>query len=69
MKKELGEEFGSFRTGKIKVLRVEKKGAVDHAAVYRDFGVEALLESGGKSLDEYRKEPIISYNVTRAKEK
>lgn len=69
LKKELGEEFGSFRTGKIKVLRVEKKGAVDHAAVYMAVGVEALLEGSGKSLDEYRKEPIVSYNVTPVKEK
>lgn len=68
LKKELGEEFGSFRTGKIKVLRVEKKGAVDHTAVYMAVGVEAQLESNGQSLEGFRKEPIVSYNVTPVKE-
>ena len=64
LKKELGEEFGSFQTGRIKVLRVEKKGAVDHTAIYKDFGVDGLLAAKGKTADDFRKSAIVSYNVT-----
>ena len=64
LKKELGDEFGSFQTGRIKVTKVEKRGAVDNAALYKDVGVDDLLAAKGKTVDDYRKPPVISYNVT-----
>jgi len=64
LKKELGKEFGSFQTDRIKVTRVEKKGAVDNTALYKDVGVDALLAAKGKTMDDYRKEAVISYNTT-----
>lgn len=68
LKKELGAEFGTFQTGRIKVTRVEKRGSVDHAAVYKAVGVEELLSKQGKSVDDYRKEPVVSFNVTAIEE-
>lgn len=68
LKKELGTEYGSFQTGRIKVTRVEKRGSVDHAAIYKAVGVEGLLSNLGKSVDDYRKEPVVSFNVTAIEE-
>ena len=63
LKKELGSEFGSFQTGRIKVSKVEKKGAVDHAAIYKTVDVDSLLAAKGKTIDGFRKDPVISYIV------
>lgn len=68
LKKELGTEFGSFQTGRIKVTRVEKRGSVNHSAIYKEVGVEKLLSEKGKSLDDYRKEAVVSFNVTAIEE-
>lgn len=68
LKKELGTEYGSFETGRIKVTRVEKRGSVDHAAVYKAVGVEKLLSELGRSIDDYRKEGVVSFNVTAIEE-
>jgi putative phage-type endonuclease len=68
LKKELGSEFGSFRTGRIEVLKVEKKGAVDHAAIYKAVDVDSLLAAKGKSVEAFRKDPVISYIVKSAKD-
>lgn len=68
LKKELGTEYGTFQTGRIKVTRVEKRGSVDHTKVYKDVGVDELLSKIGKSLDDYRKESVVSFNVTAIEE-
>lgn len=68
LKKALGTEFGTFQTGRIKVTRVEKRGAVDHAAIYKAVGVDELLSKQGKSVDDYRKEAVVSFNVTAIEE-
>ena len=68
LKKELGTEFGTFQTGRIKVTRIEKKGSVDHTKVYKAVGVDELLSKIGKTLDDYRKEPVVSFNVTAIEE-
>ena len=68
LKKELGTEFGTFQTGRVKVTRVEKRGSVDHAAVYKAIDAETLLARAGKSLDDFRKEVVISFNVTAIEE-
>lgn len=68
LKKTLGTEFGTFQTGRIKVTRVEKRGAVDHAAIYKAVGVDELLSKQGKSVDDYRKEAVVSFNVTAIEE-
>lgn len=68
LKKELGEEYGTFQTGRVKVTRIEKRGSVNHTAVYKAVGVEDLLAKSGKSLDDFRKEAIVSFNVTAIEE-
>ena len=65
IKRELGEEFGSFKTGFIKLKRIQKKGAVDNKRLYADLGVEDLLKSANKTVEDYRSEPVITYMVTR----
>lgn len=68
LKKELGEQHGSFRTGRIKVTKIEKRGAVDHTAVYKDIGADELLSKLGRSMDDYRKSGVITYAVTSIEE-
>lgn len=64
LKKELGKQYGSFKTSRIKVTKVEKKGSVDNKVLFKELNVEGLLKGQGKSLDDYRKEGVISYNVS-----
>ena len=64
LKKQLGSEYGTFQAGNLKVTRIEKKGSVDSKKLYKEIDVESLLSSKGKTLDDYRKEPVISFNVT-----
>lgn len=64
LKKQLGDEYGTFESGRIKVQRVEKKGSVDSKKLYKDIDLEGLLISKGKTLDEYRKESVIQYSVS-----
>lgn len=68
LKKELGEQYGSFIANGLKVNRVEKKGSVDNKALYKDLNVEGLLASKGKTVDDYRKEPVVSYVVSSVEE-
>lgn len=68
LKKDLGGRHGSFVTNGVKVARVEKKGAVDNQSLYKDLNVEGLLSERGKSIDDYRKEPVISFVVTSVEE-
>jgi putative phage-type endonuclease len=63
LKKELGAEFGSFQTERINVTKAEKKGAVDHTAIYKTVDVDGLLASKGKTMEDFRKEAVISYTV------
>lgn len=65
IKRELGEEFGSFKTGFITFKRIQKKGAVDNKRLYADVGVEDALNKLGKTIDDYRSDPVISYTVNR----
>lgn len=64
LKKELGTEFGTFQTGNLKVTRTDKRGAVDSKKLYKDINLESLLSANGKTLDDYRKEPIVSFSVS-----
>lgn len=64
LKALLGNEFGSFRSGRLKLSRIVKKGAVDNKKLYADLSVEALLAKAGKSIDDYRKGEVVSYSVT-----
>lgn len=68
LKKELGEQYGSFIANGLKINRVEKKGSVDNKALYKDLNVEALLAEKGKTVDDYRKEPVVSYVVSSVEE-
>lgn len=63
LKKALGEELGSFQTGRIKVTKVEKRGAVDHNAIYETVDVDGLLAAKGKSMEDFRKDSVITYTV------
>ncbi len=65
---ELGEQYGSFIANGLKINRVEKKGSVDNKALYKDLNVEALLAEKGKTVDDYRKEPVVSYVVSSVEE-
>lgn len=65
IKRELGEEFGSFKTGFITLKRIQKKGSVDNKRLYADLGVEEALKEQGKTIDDYRSDPVISYTVNR----
>lgn len=69
LKKELGTEYGTFETGLIRVQRIDKKGSVDSKVLYKDIDLEKLLSAKGKTLDDYRKESVVSFNVTLIGEK
>jgi len=68
LKKKLGEKYGSFVTTGLKVSRVEKKGAVDNKALYKELNVDSLLAERGKTIDDYRKEPVVSFVVSSVEE-
>lgn len=68
LKQALGKEYGSFRVGKIKVQRIEKRGSVDSKRLYKDIDLENLLSTKGVTLDDYRKEPVVSFNVSLIEE-
>lgn len=68
LKQVLGKEFGSFQTGRMKVTKVEKKGSVDNKVLFKELDVDGLLKAKGKTIDDYRKEGVISYNVTAIEE-
>jgi putative phage-type endonuclease len=63
LKKQLGDEYGTFESGRIKVQKVEKKGSVDSKKLYKDIDLDGLLVTKGKTLDDYRKESVVQYNV------
>lgn len=63
LKRELGEEFGTFQTSRIKVVQIKKRGSVDNKAIFKDVGVEELLANQGKTLEDYRKSDVVSYLV------
>jgi putative phage-type endonuclease len=68
LKKDLGGRHGSFITNGVKVNRVEKKGAVDNQSLYKDLDVDGLLSQRGKTIDDYRKEAVVSFVVTSVEE-
>lgn len=68
LKRELGDKYGSFTTSGLRVSRVEKKGAVDNKALYKELNVEGLLTERGKSIDDFRKEPVVSFVVNSIEE-
>ena len=63
LKKDLGKEYGTFQTGRVKLTRIEKRGSVDHSAVYKAIGAEGLLAAQGKVIDDFRKDAIVSFTV------
>jgi putative phage-type endonuclease len=63
LKKKMGEAHGSFASTYFDLKRVQKKGSVDNKRLYADVGVEKLLMQMGKSLDDYRGEPVVSYSI------
>lgn len=69
LKRELGEEHGSFQIGRIKLQRIDKKGSVDTKALYKDINLDGLLSGVNKTLDDYRKETVTSFTVTLIKDK
>lgn len=68
LKKDLGGRHGSFITNGVKVNRVEKKGAVDNQSLYKDLDVDGLLSQRGKTIDDYRKEAVVSFVVSSVEE-
>lgn len=64
LKKDLGNEFGSFEVGGVKLQRIDKKGSVNSKTLYSDINLDALLKAEGKTLDDYRNPGVVSFNVS-----